>query len=260
MNNNQNRFQASCHWAVLALMLLWRVESHAQIASSDSSADGILLNGIAAIFDDRRAFFTRPGIPTETFSLTEGHSAHGIKLLAVDPKQNTVRIAVNGQTQTIHICATPTLIDNRGTATAAAEKFSDASSVSVLANGENSLVAAAGNNSPSGYLASSDYSLLAGGGELSSTAASRHNPYNDPTPATSDSSVATASAAVNIPPPPPLNGQPLWLVMSQYFENVRALTASQVAAGTADPVPLTPLTPSGTSPALIGSSRVFFNH
>jgi hypothetical protein len=238
----------------MALLLLGRGESYCQTLPTDSGADGIMLNGISVIFDDRRAFFVRPGIPAEKFSLTEGRSAHGIKLLAVDARQNCVRVIFHGQTQTINICATPTLITAPKPDAAAAGNRSGFATKNDPATAENFAT-----STDTEHSIPPEISMPVVGSRAASATSTR-NPNNDPTPAPSQPAGGTDLAEANIPPVPPMNGQPLWQVMSQYLEKVRVITAPQVAAGTADPVPLTPLTPAGTSTVFVGADQVFFNH
>jgi hypothetical protein len=223
-----------------------------------AEANGPELNGITVIFGDRRAFFSQPGVQGENFSLAEGQSAHGIKLLAVDAIAKTARIDADGRIKTIRICGTPvlTVVQN---GTAVLDNNNAGLDARTAANGalnsDFNLMPSA--DQPS----SAKLALLASnGGDIASLAAVRRNPNNDPTPVAGQPEAGSDAAPMVIPEVPPLDGRPFWLAASEYVENVRRLTAAQVAAGTAEPQSLTPLTPPGTPAALIGNGKSFFNH
>jgi hypothetical protein len=207
----------------------------------------IILNGIIAIGDDHRAFFIAAG---GNFSLTEGQSRYGIKLLTVKTSSGCVQIENRGQVQTIHIRGTPNVAFD-----AASHPVIVKTSV---VNADGSVQDIYVTNLPSNYAPLCANALGVAANETISSAANQtsatQTAVDDNAEVTNAKNSATDNSA---------NGKQVyqwWMQEAQKIEQARMDTASRVMAGEWQPYPLTPLTPTGTSPALIGPDSVFMDH
>jgi hypothetical protein len=190
----------------------------------------ITLNGLTSIFDEKRALFkVQPPDSSsgmESYYLAEGQSAGGIKLLSVDMKANRIKVVNHGVAQTIslhHSTDSSTLIATGSRNSVEAKNLEiKYDSSAHLPNTQIAVVA--GQYSGAGYI---------GGGAAASA--------NDAASANSGAKKGGYSLAA-----------------ARQFEQLRIQTAAAVYDGTSEPIPLTPLTPLGTPPALIGSDKAWF--
>jgi len=238
---------------------------------------GIVLNGITTILGDKRAIFKvsfTAGAPETEFMLPEGQARYGIQLLAVNLQSNTVTISDQGFTRIIPICPTPTLLGAAPTAAVPVQ----------LGNG---------NGLEPGFLAN-DQTFAAetppadpprfahpvnaagwGGAQNGSQNGAANHPGNSGSPgdsSTSDpgnnnssntTSTDTAGADSSTDPGAGQTHEHLyqwWISDAQKIEVARKETAQRVLAGDWPAYPLTPLTPSGTLPQLVGADSVFMEH
>jgi hypothetical protein len=204
----------------------------------------IILNGLTSIFDDRRALFKvqPPGGSdgTASYYLAEGRRAGGIELLSVDMTTGKIKVNNHGIVQTVSMCQPPDL------------------SISVAAGGNGGNNSVGSKNlemSSSGGMQMPPDLEAAGAGQNSGTEYPEGNVNGLPPAAPSNDTV---------PGNDPGNANPVAkgggysLAAAREFEQLRLQTAAAVYDGTAEPIPLTPLTPPGTPPALIGPDRAWF--
>jgi hypothetical protein len=198
----------------------------------------IIFDGIAVLFGDKRALFktqATPQSPARFYYLSEGQREGQIELLAIDLKRSTIKVNNYGVIQTIALCDPPAL----NAATSADGGNGN------FANTENLKTSPAGN------------AQMPGG-------------KNQEAPAGNDAAVANGAASASdvswqmnggvnsANDAAPKNNEPYSLRAAREFEQLRLQTADAVLAGTDEPIPLTPLTPPGTSPALIGPDKAWF--
>jgi hypothetical protein len=224
----------------------------------------IVLNGIMANADAKRAFFRAAftfGAAKADFALAEGETRYGIQLLAVDARLNAVKIRNHGLVQTIPICQTPEIVW---------------SGTPVNATGKPRLMATAPqNNRPvqtgdspdeaNTIAPSADFAAVAGVPGFAA-AAGMHGSVNsgntpptagDGTPSTTDAASENSNDSTSTSQG---HRYQWWIQEAQKIEQARIETAERVMAGEWQPYPLTPLTPPGTSPELIGPSSAFMEH
>jgi hypothetical protein len=225
----------------------------------------IVLNGVMTASDARRAFFRAaftPGAPKVDFMLAEGETRYGIQLLAVDARLNAVKIRDHGLVQTIPICQTPELVWSAIKASAAG-----VSGLTTASGRQNNRPVQAGvsleeaNANP--LMPVVGVSLAAGSprsinnGGSSNGGSNNDGSNNDGTPSTADAGSDNSNGFTSAPQD---HRYQWWIQEAQKIEQARIETAQRVLAGEWQPYPLTPLTPSGTSPQLIGPSGVFMEH
>jgi hypothetical protein len=224
---------------IFVLLLLVGLGVNAQ------SATTVVLNGLASLFGEPRAFLqvTAPGCLTQNITLVPGETYRGIKLVAVDMTAFTVRIDHDGQIENIRICSPPEL------ATAAAAND------------------AIGGNAPTATSAAASAPPRVGSGPLSDPGRERSGGgglAGGGTTANADASTASpgasGSGSGNEASPAGTHIYYWWMEQAQKIEQARLDTAQQVLAGELPPQPLTPLTPANTSALLIGSDSVFIEH
>jgi hypothetical protein len=245
----------------------------------------IVLNGVMTASDARRAFFRAaftPGAPKVDFMLAEGETRYGIQLLAVDARLNAVKIRNHGLVQTIPICQTPELVWSAIKASAAgvsglttasgrqnnrpvqaevsleeanANPLMSVAGVSLAAGSPRSINNGSSSNGSSSNGSSSNGSSSNGGSN--NEGSNNDGSNNDGTPSTADAGSGNSNGST-------FESQDhryqWWIQEAQKIEQARIETAQRVLAGEWQPYPLTPLTPSGTSPQLIGPSSVFMEH
>jgi len=217
------------------------------------------MNGIVMAPGARQVFLrTHDATGREiNFMLTEGQSRNGITLLSVDTKSNLARFDNHGTLQVLKICPTPEVIaisansPNRRPAAAAPPPSAGTSkTVSRTSTPDNPLNAPVGAFNPGypGVAARGGNSSAVSGGAPpdGTTGANTGNGAATGIPSTSDSSSGDKAS--------------WWYTGSQEIEQARLATAAAVRNGDLPAYPLTPLTPSGTPPELIGPEQAFFNH
>jgi hypothetical protein len=222
-------FQVKTFIALLGLI----TSANISYVSAQNAAGEVVLNGMVAIFDDRRAFFTIPS--AGNFSLAEGESRFGIKLLSIDFPSRCVRIADRGEVRWVRICA-------------ATELFA----VSRNASRGNVM-------NPDGTPNISTETSLGS----TSTTVQNHTSIVAGTAGASNSSVGNNDGSGNVSSRSTNENQQVyqwWIQEAQKIEHARIETADRVAAGKWPPYPLTPLTPPGTPAQLVSGDSVFMDH
>ena len=219
---------------------------------------GIVLNGLMTLSGDRQAFFKvsfTSGASAADFMLSEGQTRYGIRLLAVNTRSNVVTISSQGFTRNISICATPTLLAS-----------TDSGAGPATAANKNDPGADATGNSP----ASIDETQpadpprfahpvnAAGWGGLQNGSTS--DPGNNTPSISSADSAGSTSAASSGDSQTSEHVYQWWVKEAEKVEQARQETAQRVLAGEWPPYPLTPLTPPGTPPQLVGADSVFMDH
>jgi len=234
------------------------VDAAPQLAQPDPSV--IVLDGIATISGDKQALFKvsfSNGAPEADFILAEGQTRCGIQLLAVDARTRTVLINHEGHHQTIAICQTPTLL------TATTDVAAAAATASNDHSGAIDPTQTSGNESPPADPPRFAHPVYAAGwsGGPNGTPGTPNGTAGDSgdnaTSANNSSAGGSSNAGGNA------TGEHLyqwWVNDAQKIEQARLETAQRVLAGEWQPYPLTPLTPPGTAPQLIGPDSVFMEH
>jgi len=225
---------------------------------------GILLNGITSIPGGQQALFKvtfAGGIPDANFRLAQGQARYGIQLLAVDRRLNAVTICSRGETRSLSICSAPTLLAltppaaaGAGTAGWRAGNYSNSSTATTddrSAAGKASQPAAAGAFTPAVYAG------LPPGGPPNNLPGGNGNGLDNPGNGAASSNVSAADGSAGILDQATA-GYHWWIKEAQKVEQARLATAQQVSSGAMAPFPLTPLTPPGTAPQLIGPGTEFF--
>lgn len=239
--------------------------------SQSSPPDTVVLNGVTAIFGDKRAFFQMPGpnpSSAQTFSLAEGQSANGIQLLSVNFELESVMINNHGHVQNIHICTTPVLL----AAASLGDTGSNAKSTSTTSTKRGTGADSSTDNpGKSGDVVSNvDSTGLRGGGTAvnpnekspNSNGSDSSNPNSSSSVAGNDSPTSSSPASGNGSNSDPTDSHQYvwWYAEAQKIEKTRQETAQRVMAGEWPPEPLTPLTPPGTPAQLIGADSVFLKN
>ena len=250
-----------CQFVRLTCLFMLMLVGHARGSVTPWEIE---VKGIATILDDRRVFITThdPAGVEKSYMLVEGQSRSGIKLLSVDVKKAVAEFDNHGTLQVLRICSTPELTmasaasRNQTTAVSPARPPAMArtpAQVSTIANSFNEMVE--GFNSGFATVASSRNSSAnsgntsTGSGSASTDAAMGANPANG---SATGASFASGSSPSEI--------NTWWYGGSQDIERARLETEDAVRQGALPPYPLTPLTPPGTPPELIGPGQAFFNH
>lgn len=213
------------------------------------AADSVELNGITCLCGEKMACFLLYQ-PAQTkpinFTLAEGESQFGFKLLTVDAVGQRVQIEKCGLKKFLRLGSAPEV-----TAPANAETSATADPA-VL--GE---PVSADGKSVASYLASEELqhiksghpvwnASVAGAGK-SSTGGQQANPAN----------ATVAASNSGTPSSQPDYASELWYQESVSIEQSRAMTVNDVLTGKLTPFPRTPLTPSET-PAQLVSQEVYF--
>jgi hypothetical protein len=187
------------------------------------------------------------------FMLAEGQSRYGIELLAVNTPSGTVTIRKQGLTQTLFICQPPVLLATTDSATTSTLLPKDANSV---AGGMASTPGGETHPADAPRFAHPVHAAGWGNNPRNGTADdSANNPVSaDDASASSTSSAGTGSQTTQE------QVYQWWTKEAQKIEQARLETAQRVLAGEWPPYPLTPLTPPGTPPTLIGPDSLFMEH
>jgi hypothetical protein len=255
-------------------------------------ADAIELNGITCLFGDKMAVLVLHGpaqIKPVSFALSEGQSRFGIKLLAVDATNHSVKIEQSGVEQSLRLCGIPVLAmpDTRVTAVdgsrlprpltsqeqSEVDRFvkedQDAQKIkagnpvvnvvnvgtpppSIISSG------ASANSSGSSSGGTSAGSSAAGSGSVNGGAAGQGGTPGAGSSAdglagsASTGSGSASSSSVDYTQEP-------WYRASLVMEQNRLATAAMVSSGDMEPLARTPLTPPQTPPGLIGPDTFFSN-
>lgn len=203
----------------------------------------VTLNGVASVFGTRVALFKTQ--LDEPFSLMEGESRSGIKLLAIDFSAGSVRVECEGKQTTLRICQAPKL---------AVEQVAAEGEVAVVAGvgseGQGN-AALAGVTGLGGKLG--DLGTAAGGG-----VGGVGGQKTDPNLPAVEENPAVANAGKS-----GKKGTQIyqwWTKEAQKIEAARVATAARVMAGEWPPYPRTPLTPVDTPPQLVSADSVFMDH
>jgi hypothetical protein len=214
----------------------------------------ITLNGIMTIFGDKRALFkvrTQSG-EEKSCILSEGQRDGDIELLSVDVKGGTITVNNHGVIQTIAICKTPVLplTGNQPAANGVNQAVNDASKIS--SNPDQTPAPEIQN--PNGQPPSAFQPTHQAGPANSKPASFTGNGT------TENGTVANNNQNPGVSKSAAPKVDPWWVRGSKMVEQARVDSANAVFNGTADPQPLTPLTPPGTPATLIGSEQLFFDH
>jgi len=216
----------------------------------DCAADGTVeLNGIACFFREKFAFFVilQPGQPASSgFTLAEGESQFGLKLLAVDAAAGRVEIEDHGGKKSLRLSSA----SNLGSSPAAGTAGGAETSSERGANGS------AGGSDNNGL--ADQYQIMAG------------NPGWGTIPPVSNTSKSDGNSAARQNGGNANGADPVsalkdhasegWYQESLSIEQSRAATAKEVLAGEMTPWPRTPLTPPGTPANLVGKETFFSSH
>ena len=241
--------------------------------------DQVVLTGVTSILGDRCAFFkvTYPGSAAPlNFMLAEGQGRYGIRLVSVDVEKNNVSIRSESGTRTIPICATPNLMPPTPTASLAggpgrqklAQSGADFSAAESTAAEHGRNYGQSSQSSGWGVPGFGGVRAANSGGDTTAP------PNNGSTGAVADNSGNTASSNAGSADgtgssdsqasagtlPPGTHVYQYWEAGAQQIEQARMDTADRVLAGQWAAYPLTPLTPSGTDPQLVGTNSVFMDH
>lgn len=229
--------------------------------AAQSPPPEIKLNGLTTILGDKRALFKvrYDSGPVETYCLAEGQSAGAIQLLSVDIRAGKIKINNHGTIQTASLCDPPNL------SILLASEISDGKSGNSFFRQKNP-----GNNSDGGGSSGSTTTggvtsgqnfagaVPAGkstaGAATGSPGAAASNNSGNPGTADAGSQNSDGASSGNTSQLP----EPFSLRQAREFERLRIESASGVYNGTDEPIPLTPLTPTGTPRALIGPDRAWF--
>ena len=216
----------------------------------------IALNGIMSIFGRKYALFKLPANNEKNYLLREGQGDGEIQLLSVDERAGKIKINNHGVVQTIVLAKPPATPGQPSTGAAP-----DAAPIIVQGNNprlspsEGIAPVAFDNNPTSGAMAGSPTGFYAGaasGGASGNSQGGSSSGNGMSSPGDSGSSGSTSA--------PKAEWEPWWVIGSKSMEAARIATASQVNSGQAEPWPLTPFTPPGTSASLIGPERLYFGH
>ena len=244
-------------------------------AASDF-ADTVQLNGITSLFGEKLAFLVveQPGQNQPvSFILSEGQSQFGIKLLAVDIANCRVKIEQSGQMQSVRLCSAPIVAMPMAMAMAEdAGRYpvprqptpQEQLQIQNFLNGDQDVPKIVSGNpiylgaaSPGNTGATKPGAAPGGAGASGgSDSTVVNNGSADPGTAQSDSAPDNSASDTSNSSKTDYTKQ-FWYMTSMNIERNRLATANQVASGTMDPLPRTPLTPAGTPPALVGPETFF---
>ena len=218
----------------------------------------VVLDGIMNLQGDKWAFFKvnfSGGVPDAEFMLAEGQARFGIQLVAINPQSRTAVIRNQDRTQTLSICQTPALLAGTVSGVPAAAGSGDGFSAAgrVSASNEETLAAEASRFAH-------PVNAAGWGGKPN---AATGNSGNNSTSANDSGTASTGSGANTAADGSNTTHERLyqwWVNDAQKIEQARMETAQRVLAGEWPPYPLTPLTPAGTPPQLIGPDSLFMEH
>ena len=215
-----------------------------------AAAYSVELNGIVNLFSHKMALLVlgrgEDNKPA-SFTLSEGESQFGIKLLAVDVAGQRVQIERHGKISYLRLSGAPNITADPAVETAVKP-------ISQPVPGELSVEA---------YLASEEVRRVQAGNPIykfTSAESSRKkndaNRSDDSNPGNgsknSSSSAATTGAGDFT--------KELWYQDSLIMEQQRAATVADVLAGRKSPLPRTPLTPPGTPGQLLDRETIYSDH
>jgi hypothetical protein len=228
------------------------------------------LNGISSFSAMKCAFFIIIPVGQQremNFMLAEGESRFGITLLSVNVAANSVEIDNRGTKQTLHICSTPDV------SLTAVRWMNSQPAEHIGGYGNGGEEAGAGNTGANGRTDGSDGNLnpggIAGGNRANGASGGNNNTGNGNNATVGNAEDDSADAAPHqsadlngSDPATALKDQAgeYWYRTSASIEESRKADAQLILSGEEDPLPLTPLTPAGTSAGLIGSDALFANH
>jgi len=238
----------------------------------------IEVKGIAAILDDRRVFIATqdPAGVEKNHVLVEGQSCGGIKLLSVDVKNSVAKFDNHGTLQFLRICSTPELTmasaaSRNQTATASlarpaamagtpVQASTAANSSKETVEGFNSGFATVAASAASGKDSSSKNSSTDSGNTSTDTTTSTGTITRKEAATGMDTANGSAKETSSLSASSSSEINSWWYTGSQDIEQARLETEDAVRQGILPAYPLTPLTPRGTPPELIGAGQAFFNH
>ncbi len=219
----------------------------------------ITLTGIMSAFNDRRAIFKVRELSgvEKSIILAEGERIGEIELTSVDIKAGTITVNNHGIIQTIAISKMP-VFQLAGTAAASGSLNLAANNKPVISGEPNQTAAVTSQNANTLPDASQSGGFQFGWGGAKNPS----SPGNGAAASGGqDSNLANSPGAnagdSNSGKPKP---DAWWIHGSKMIEQARLDSAEAVLNGTADPQPLTPLTPPGTPAYLIGPGQLFFEH
>jgi hypothetical protein len=250
------------YWGIIGHNSFDLSPAPATAAQDAQTPPEIILNGIMTAFGDRSALFKMEppqAAGKQFYFLSEGERAGGIELLSVDMKASTIKVRNHGVIQIIALCQPPRLLSIPVTAAPA-----DSGSINLPGNqgflsGNGQMGQMAGGKTPGaavGQFPQSGYVGGAGNPGLPATRSSVNNNDNIGSQNSSPADLGTANTGTADPGTQEV--EPFWVRASKEFEQLRLATADAVRSGVGEPIPLTPLTPAGTSAELIGLDRAWF--
>ena len=213
-----------------------------------SSADTVELNGLTSLFGNKMAFLVLYQ-PAQTkpisFTLSEGESQFGIKLIGVDVGGHRVQVEQCGLKSFLHLCSTPDL-------TAPADGATELAADKPVAPDEKAIAS---------YLSSVEVDRIKSGIASVNFSAAGGDKKNAGT-ASDPGSSKDSGNPINSGPASSQKNQSdeVWYQESLIIEQNRIATVKDVLAGDLTPWPRTPLTPAGTPAKLIGKETFFSNH
>jgi len=229
------------------------------LGTGSAAPSELEMNGIVTALGDKRVFVKiRDTAGQEIdYMLAEGQCRDGIKLLSVDLKNNVAKFDNHGTLQVLKICPTPEL-----TADSAISQnqrlVTSSHQPSAMAGAPRPPSTAANPPKASEESSNVDYTAVAIAGGNPPTGSDSVPAATTPGANSADGTTAAETPSGSSSSSSEENSW--WYAASQQIEQARGETASAVRSGVLPPYPLTPLTPPGTSPELIGPGQAFFNH
>jgi hypothetical protein len=239
-------------------------------------AQTVNLNGIACFFGQKYALFTTTvaGSPMLAgFSLAEGETKSGIKLLTVDAAAGRVEIEDQYGRKFLRLAVAPNLVScftasSAGTANEFPGQMLNGSVVTNADDLAQQYEIMAGNpgwgtipisNFPAKTTqtaaANADGSTSAGGNTGASSGAKSGDATAGTNPNVAGGSGGTSPATTSANP-----STEEWYIEASRIEEERIVTTADVLSGNSEPWPRTPLTPPGTPANLVGRGVMFSNH
>lgn len=221
----------------------------------------IELNGVVAGADGRAAIFKAAadsGMAPVNFMLAEGQEKFGIELLSVEAGLNRVVIRNRGREETLVICGTPRLLALTSTNGTVVNWAIPAAAASAAVSGVPSPVNSGG---PAHGGDASVHGRATIAGEKAGE--EKTSDLNHAAGGASEVTVTPGNGTDSPDSPSVAQGPQLyqwWVKEAEKIERARVETAARVMSGEWQPYPLTPLTPVGTPPQLIGTDSAFMDH
>ena len=207
-------------------------------------ADTVELSGLASLFGEKMALlvvYPAAKAASLNFTLSEGQSQYGIKLVQVDPVNHQVEIEQDGIKKFIYLSGSPVFTGSAGQGlTGEAGAGVDPKVLAAYLNG---------NDEVERIKAGNPGVTFSGGGAK----AGADNVNDTGTGAGAVLSSATTGGTAD-------HSKEFWYQESLIIEQSRIATAQEVLAGDATPWPRTPLTPASTPAGLIGKETYYPNH